>query len=140
MKQRLPDAELEVLTVLWKIGESTAKEIRENLPDDRQLNHATVSTLLKRLESKKFVERRKSDGREFIFVALANPDETRQNLVGQLLNRAFEGSGIELVNALFQSRPPSIEEIDSIQAMLDELKNKERQSSRAKSKKQGKKK
>jgi len=95
MKKRIPDAELEILTVLWRIGDCTAKDIRENLSPDRELNHATVSTLLKRLESKELVKRKKSDrGREFIFVALAGPEETRQNLVGHLLRRAFEGSGI----------------------------------------------
>ncbi len=119
---KLPDAELEVLKVLWQLGKSTAKQIRENLKPQR--DHATISTLLRRLESRKLVRRSKSKtGREFIYSAIAKPEKTRQKLVKDFLQRAFDGSGIEMVQALFQTKSPTPDEIEQLEKLLDDLKD-----------------
>lgn len=125
MDIKLPDAELDVLKTLWRLGPSTAKTIREETKPPR--NHATISTLLRRLESKNYVRRSKTDeGREFVYEAIAKPDKTRQSLVKNFLQQTFDGSGIEMVNALFQSKAPSAEEIDELQQLLDEMKKSKR--------------
>ena len=123
MTIRIPDSELAVLKTLWQLGgRGTAKQIREKLKPAR--DHATVSTLLRRLESRKFLKREKSKaGREYIYIAIAKPEKTRKELVKNLLHRAFDGSGIEMVQALFQTKPPSAEEIGELEELLKELKS-----------------
>lgn len=125
MDINLPDAELDILKTLWRLGPSTAKTIREQTKPPR--NHATISTLLRRLEAKKYVRRKKGDeGREFVYESIVKPDKTRQSLVKSFLQQTFDGSGIEMVNALFQTKAPSAEEIDELQQLLDEMKKSKR--------------
>ncbi len=126
MTIRLPDAELELLKIIWQLGgRATAKEIRQKLKPAK--DHATVTTLLRRLESREFVKREKSsEGREFIYEATAKPEKTQRALVKNLLQRAFDGSGIEMVNALFQSKPPSESDIEDLEALVEQLKKDKR--------------
>lgn len=121
MTIRLPDSELAVLKAIWQLGgQATAKQVREKLKPAR--DHATISTLLRRLESKEFLKREKGEGREYIYRSIAKPEKTRKELVKSLLQRAFDGSGIEMVQALFQTKPPTADEINELEELLKNLK------------------
>ena len=86
--------------------------------------HPSVCTLLKRLEDKGLVTREKArSGKAFVYAATVPPTKTRRNLVGDLLDRVFGGSGVEMVASLLESRPPSVDEIDELQNLLTELKS-----------------
>ena len=62
----IPDSELDVLKVLWDLGQATVREALETLRGaGRQWSYATVATLLDRLETKGLVT---SDRRELAFV------------------------------------------------------------------------
>jgi len=116
----LPDAELEVLACLWDGGPSTAREVRERLAPYRPMSHAAVFTLLKRLEEKELVVRRKgSVGKAFVYRARVRPDRTFRHKVGHLLDRVFRGQSVTLVSSLFESRPPTEDELDELQRLLD---------------------
>ena len=130
MTIRLPDAELAVLKVIWQLGgHATARQVREKLKPAR--DHATISTLLRRLESKDFLKREKGEGREFIYRSIAKPEKTRKELVKSLLQRAFDGSGIEMVQALFQTKPPTAAEIDELEELLESLKSNQKTKKRS---------
>lgn len=123
MGYRIPESEFEILKILWRLGRATAADIRQS--QDPPRDHATVSTLLRRLVDKKLVKREKQgNGREFFYQAVAKKEQTEQGLVKHFLNHAFDGSGIELVNALFQTSAPDSREIQQLQQMLDQLKAK----------------
>ncbi len=123
MDAKLPDGELELLTVLWRLEKATAKEIGDSLRPKRDLNHATICTLLRRLEDRKCVRRKKIPGsREFRYEAIAKPESTRKALVKNLLQRAFDGSGVELVHSLFQTSAPNSDEIEQLESLLADLK------------------
>ena len=96
--ERLPDAELDVLSALWRNGESTARQVRESLAEVRPLAHASVVTLLRRLEKKGFLRRRKGPvGKAFLFEATRQPDGVGRGLVRDLLQRVFANDGLSLV-------------------------------------------
>lgn len=120
---KIPDAELDVLACLWKQGgEGTARQIREAMDPYRPMAHGSVMTLLKRLEEKGLVTKRKAPvGKAFLFQATRKPGPTYRRLVQDLLDRVFGGNGLALVTSLFETRPPTREEIEDLQRMLDEL-------------------
>ena|SRR5579863_3794745 len=121
-EQPLPDAELEVLACLWRKGEATAREIREAMVTYRPLTHSAVSTLLTRLQDKGLVTRRKGPvGKAFLFRAARQPKRTHRRLVGDLLERVFGGDALAVVSSLFETRPPSPDELDRLQQLLDDL-------------------
>ena len=120
----LPDAELEVLACLWQKGEATARDIREAMAAYRPLTHSAVSTLLARLQEKRLVARRKGPvGKAFLFRATSRPRRTRRRLVGDLVERVFGGDPLAVVSSLFETRPPSAQDLDQLEKLLGQLRS-----------------
>ncbi|MEX2138890.1 MAG: BlaI/MecI/CopY family transcriptional regulator [Pirellulales bacterium] len=125
MAEQLPDAELEVMACLWRQGPLTARQVREKLQAHRPLAHASVCTLLNRLESKNFVGREKGPvGKAFVYTARVKPAQTYRQLLGSILDRVFAGSGVALVASLFETKAPTLAEIEELEALLKELRAK----------------
>ena len=122
-EEQIPDAELEVLACIYRKGEITAREIREELEPFRPMAHGSVATLLKRLEQKSLVSKRKGPvGKAFVYRATRKPSSTYRRVVQDLLDRIFGGNGVALVTSLFETNPPTPEEIDQLQDLLNDLK------------------
>jgi predicted transcriptional regulator len=120
----LPDAELEVLACLWNHGPLTARGIRERMAGYRSMTHSAVSTLLARLHEKALVKRtRGTVGKAFVYEAAVPPRRTYRRIVRDMLDRVFGGDPLTLVSSLFQGRPPTPDELDRLQDLLDELRS-----------------
>ncbi len=118
----LPAAERDVLTSLHRHRTATARQIRESLSGFRPMAHGSVLTLLKRLEAKGIVKKQKGPiGKAFVYRACQQPRTTFRGLVRQLVQRVFHGDGVALVASLFETKPPTAEEVQKLQQMLDEL-------------------
>jgi BlaI family penicillinase repressor len=121
VKQRpLADAELAVMTLLWRTERLTAREIREQLyPDATKAQHGTVQKLLQRLEDKGYVERDRSLSVHFFSAAVS-----RQAYAGTQLEslaaKLTAGSFAPLITHLVEEKKISRDEIDRIRAVLDE--------------------
>ena len=123
----LPDAELEVLACLWKLEAATARQVREEMQDYRQMTHSAVSTLLKRLEDKGMVAREKGPvGKAFVFRPVVNRRRTYRRILKALRDRIFAGNGLQLVSSLFETRAPTAEELDQLQTLVDDLRRKQK--------------
>ncbi len=121
----LPDAELDVLSCLWKHGELTAREVRENLEDSRPMTHSAVSTLLTRLMDKGMVTRKKR-GRSFVYRAVRKAQKAGRRVVSDTLERVFGGNPAAVVSSLFETRRPTSNELDELQELLNELRDKQK--------------
>ncbi len=124
--ENLPDAELEVMACLWQKGETTARSVREEMLAYRPMTHGAMVTLLKRLEAKGLVAKRKgSFGKAFVFRAIHTPEPVYRKLMRDLHERVFGGSGVAMFASLFETRPPTTEEVVELQKLLDELKRRQ---------------
>ncbi len=121
----LPDAEMEVMACLWKFGKATAREINEAMGEYRPMAHGSTVTLLNRLEAKGLVKKEKGDqGKAFVYRSTRKPSPTYRHVVGKVLQRIFGGDSLALVSSLFKTKPPTEEELNDLQRLLDELKRK----------------
>lgn len=114
---RPTDAELEILTVLWQDGESTVREIHEVINHRKPTVYTTVLKLLQIMIEKGLVERDERN-RAHIYRARLSQDETQQQLVNDLLARAFNGSAAQLVMQVLATKRASAEEMTQIRQML----------------------
>jgi predicted transcriptional regulator len=118
----LPEAELETLAALHELGEAEVREVRARLAAFRALGHASVTTLLRRLEEKGLVRRRRADhGKAFLYSAVPAADVTYGGVVRRLLARVFGGDGVALVSSLFSVSPPDRTEVERLRSLLAEL-------------------
>jgi predicted transcriptional regulator len=102
--------ELECLKTLWKLGESSVRDVRDDLAASRGLAYTTVMTLLDRLARKGAAARRKV-GRQFLYSAVLPREVVRRLAVGELVEGLFNGSAAELA-AFLDGRveaPPAAE-------------------------------
>ena len=123
MTAKIPEAEADVLSVLFDAEEATARTVRERLARKRPMAHGTVVTLLRRLEDRGLVKRRKADqGKAFVYRPAKEHARTFGPVVSSLMQRAFGGRPAALVASLFETRRPSAEEIDELEALVEQLK------------------
>ena len=122
-KTNLPmptDAELEILTVLWQRGPATVREVHEDLSASREMGYTTVLKLMQIMAEKGLV-RRDERQRAHVYEARLAQEQTQQQLVGDLLERAFDGSAMNLVMQALQTKRASSEELSQIRHLLDEF-------------------
>ena len=126
--KRLPrptEAELELLRALWEQGPSTVRQVHESLPGAKGTGYTTTLKILQLMAEKGLVTRDESQ-RSHIYSAVAKPETTQRQLVGDLLQRAFGGSPAKLVvQALSQTRATP-EDLAEIREVLDELESKQK--------------
>jgi predicted transcriptional regulator len=111
-------SELEMLRLLWQLGPSTARQVHESAVAARpDMAYANVLRLLQVMHTKGLLARDASQ-RAHVY-APAQPQESMQtNLVKELINKAFSGSGKELVLAALRGHV-SKKEREEIQAILN---------------------
>ena len=128
LKERLqkPTAsELEILRVLWVRGPSTVREVHEALSEKKDLGYTTVLKLLQIMTAKGTV-RRDEGQRAHVYDACQPATETKRQLVGDVLQRVFEGSASELMIHALEGRRTSRKELEELRRMLDEYERRTR--------------
>jgi len=124
-EQVLPEAEMEVLAVLHARGEADAREVREALEAYRPMSHASVLTLLGRLEAKELVTRRKGEvGKAYVYAAARSTKPMVRTLVRRMVRRIFANDPARLVASLFDAKPPTRDELRQIRELVEKLEKK----------------
>jgi predicted transcriptional regulator len=117
---RPTDAELSILRVLWQQGEATVRQVFECLNQERDMGYTTVLKLMQIMTEKGLVKRDESQ-RTHLYQPALTQEQTQQQLVGDLLNKAFGGSASQLVLQALSAKPASASELQRIRELLDEL-------------------
>ncbi|HWD38447.1 MAG TPA: BlaI/MecI/CopY family transcriptional regulator [Fimbriimonas sp.] len=120
METRPTNSELEILTVLWRRGPSSVREVHEELNARKQTGYTTVLKLLQIMAEKGLVTR-DEESRAHIYTAKSAQSETQTNLVQDLVERAFGGSAHQLAMHALGSKKASPEELAEIRRLLDEM-------------------
>jgi predicted transcriptional regulator len=114
------EAELAILRVLWQRGPSTVREVTEALESERAAGYTTILKQMQIMTRKGLVQRNVS-ARSHVYQASTPAETTQQQLVGDLLDRAFGGSAQQLVLQALSARRAKPEELAEIRRILDEL-------------------
>lgn len=92
-------AELDLLRVIWRLGPSTVKDLHQaRLVERPDATYANVLRLLQVMHAKGLVVRDESQ-RSHVYAAAHAQDALRTNLLKDLIQKAFAGSGKALVLA-----------------------------------------
>jgi len=122
VQERISDAELAILEILWEQAPLTATDVATRLPDDRDWSLPTVKTLLSRLLAKAAVEHR-ADGRRFLYSPLVNREDYIAGESKRFVDRLFGGKFMPLVAHLAEQEKLSDADIAEIEKLLREMKS-----------------
>jgi predicted transcriptional regulator len=115
--EHLTPLELEVMHVLWDVGEANVQTVQQHLP--RELAYTTVQTMLNILHRKGKVKRTLKERAYFY-----NPAVSRSQAVGQhmsdIVERLFGGSAESLVMSLVETKHLTPKRLERLQKLLEE--------------------
>lgn len=123
--QKPTASELEILRVLWARGPSTVREVHEALSEQKAPGYTTVLKLLQIMTAKGTV-RRNEEQRAHVYEACQPAADTKRQLVGDVLQRVFEGSASELMIHALEGRRTSKKELEELRRLLDEYERRRR--------------
>jgi BlaI family penicillinase repressor len=113
------DAELEILTVLWSRGPSTVRDVHEIIASRKPTQYTTVLKQLQVMADKGLVLRDETQ-RSHVYKHARPREWTQQQLAGDLLKRAFDGSAKGLLVGALSARRASRRELEELRRLLDE--------------------
>ena len=113
----LTKVELELMTILWRLGEGSVTQVLGELSEGRDLAYTSVSTILRILEQKKILETRK-EGRSHIYIPLLSKVEYEAKTVRHVVDRVFEGAPITLIKTLLDTVNLDDEELVEISEII----------------------
>jgi BlaI family penicillinase repressor len=117
------DGELEILQVLWNRGPSTVRDVYEELKRSKPVGYTTVLKFMQLMAEKGLV-RRNEEQRAHLYESKVPRESTQRQLVGDLLDRAFGGSAMQLVVQALSTKRATPAEIEQIRRLLDQYQEK----------------
>lgn len=118
---RPTDAELDILNVLWRLGPSTVRQAHEELSAVKPWQYSTTLKLMQIMAGKGLLERDESE-RSHVYRPAIRREETQQQLVGRLIDRAFGGSVSSLLVGALEAKRASKKDLEELERLVADLK------------------
>ncbi len=113
------EGELAILRVLWQHGPCTVRQVNEALSQDRSTGYTTTLKLMQIMTEKGLLVRDPSQWPHVYRARLAE-EQTQNQILDRVLDRAFGGSAAKLMMRLLAAKKVSPKELAKIKTMLDE--------------------
>ena len=118
----LGELERSILGIVWRLGEATADQVREDL--DRPLKDSTIRTVLRRLEEKGYLAH-SLDNRTFIYRPAQSPQKVAARAVQHIVDWFCEGSVEDLLVGMVDSKVVSRAELERLARRIAAAKSEE---------------
>jgi predicted transcriptional regulator len=115
---RLGRLELQIMNVVWDRGKATVHDVKNAL-SRRKPAYSTILTMMRKLEVKGYLEH-EVDGRTYVYRPLISQQAVRQGVLGDLVERLFEGSTSLLLTSLVEQNRISENELCEIRKLIEE--------------------
>ena len=116
MAVQLTNRELDIMSIVWRLGSATVNEVQEQLGD--RLAYTSVMTILKTLESKGHL-RHEMEGRAYRYYPEVEPAAAGAKTLDRLLDKVYQGSRAMLVAELVADERISPDELRRMKELLD---------------------
>lgn len=115
---RLGRLELQIMNAVWDRGKATVHDVKNAL-SRRKSAYSTILTMMRKLEAKGYLEH-EVDGRTYVYRPLISQQAVRQGVLGDLVERLFEGSTSLLLTSLVEQNRISENELCEIRKLIEE--------------------
>ena len=115
------ELELQILKILWQKAPLTVREVREALAEDgRDLAHTSVITTLGTMVAKGQLRRLEPEqGKAFRFTPELERSDVSRRMLGDLVERVFEGSAEAVLLSLFDVSDLDQDEVKSLRRLFN---------------------
>lgn len=120
---QIPDAEFEVMDVIWKFAPISTNEITDRLAKIKDWSPKTIYTMLSRLEKKGVIVHEK-ESRVFVYTPCVRKEQYIEAESRTLADRFFDGAMNRMVVSFLDQKELSSEDLDELQRILDRKRKK----------------
>lgn len=114
------ELELQFLKILWEKAPQPVREIRDRLAETgRDIAHTSVITTLNTMVKKRFLARKK-DGKAFLFHPRVTREEVSRSVLGDVVDRVFDGSATAVLAGLFEHSDIDAGELKELRKLIDQ--------------------
>jgi BlaI family transcriptional regulator, penicillinase repressor len=117
----LTPQELEIMKLVWQRGNATVRDVYEALLERRKIAYTTVMTMMKILETKGYLKKRRQD-RAFIYRPAQPKSQIIRGMIREFIDRVFNGSAEPLLVHLVKSSRLREKDLRDIVRMVEETK------------------
>lgn len=117
----LTRTEEKVMQILWRLQKAFVKDIVEALDDDPKPAYTTISTIIRILEQKGFVDYI-AYGKTHQYFPVISKNEYRQKSFKDLLNNYFEGKPSQVLSYIVQDKSLTSKELEALKALIKQHK------------------
>jgi len=114
IQKTLSKFELEIMEILWRLGEASVREVQETIHERKRPAYTTVQTIFARLEEKKAVRRTRKIGNAYLFEPVVTRRSAYQRIIDNFLD-LFGGSAEPVVAHLLDSGKLTLEDLKAIE-------------------------
>jgi BlaI family transcriptional regulator, penicillinase repressor len=118
--QELTKAEERIMQILWKIEKGFVKDILEHFPDPKP-PYNTISTIIRIMDQKEIVGH-KSYGNSYQYYPMITQEEYTHKYLNRFMKNYFGNSFRKLVHFFSNQQDLTVEEVDKVIEMLEEIK------------------
>lgn len=115
----LTEAELRLMKILWRRGESAVGDLVAAMPEGEELAYNSVLTTIRILEQKGYVEHRQQ-GRAFVYHPLMAEEEAGRSELRHVIGRFFGNSREQLVLSLLGEGEMTADELQRLKEAIAE--------------------
>ena len=112
----LTQRELDIMSVLWELGEATVTEVRDRV--DPNLAYTSISSMIRTLEIKGYVSHRRGEGKTHVYFPAIDAEAAGESALGRVLDKIYGGSPIRLLAHLMEQNRPSDKELARMRDLL----------------------
>jgi len=109
------DKELEIMRVVWDLGEATARQIQEAVPGEAHYN--SVLTIIRVLERKGHLTHR-VEGKAHVYRAKAKQEKAQRRVLSHLIEQVFGGSAAAMVLHLVETGDLTEDDLGEVRAKI----------------------
>jgi len=113
------ELELQILKLLWHTSPQLARNVQQGLTDEgRKLAKTSVITTLNTMVEKKYLTRKKQSNR-YLFSPAISEEEVTERVMGDVLDRVFDGSTSAVLLKLFDVKSVDDEELKQLRKIIN---------------------
>ncbi len=117
------DAELEILQVLWELGECKVKDIHNVLNQKKDVGYTTVLKIMQIMHEKGMLDRSQA-GKSHLYIPLVKREEIEERFLDKVLNKVYNGSAYKLVMNALGTHKATNSELEKIKKLITEQQDK----------------
>lgn len=117
--KNISEAELEIMQVLWKKGESTSLEIIKDVTKKKDWKNNTIMTLVTRLVNKEFIEVIRDKGNLLLYKPTISEYDYKSKETNNFIERLYDGSINNMLASFAKSKKLSKKDLEDLMELID---------------------